>query len=243
MGLVFEVIFLFVAINYLIIEFIKSKVADAEYKSRLAEAAAQREAINARKEAAFAETEARRRIAKDVEGVVVNNTLRRTYNRDIERECVEVLKTLSSWQDIVEWNVSSNLARYDSYAKTAQKSKTDKEKERAALARWTHDISAIIYFANRGKLPDSLLGFYPGEFSWLFHCQGYELMVWWREKLRSFGFRHELWCCYSDWIDSKSYWRGKRRFLVDNTTGVDTAGAKYYWDTEYEELSHYTPIR
>lgn len=116
MGLVFEVLFLFVGINYIIVQLVRDKIADAEYKAGVDEALAMKRADEERKAAkqaaVQAETKKRREHAECAEGVVVSERIYCASEQDMERECIEVFRTLPSWKHITEWTSQRNVETY-----------------------------------------------------------------------------------------------------------------------------------
>lgn len=238
MGLALEIIFLFFAINYLGIQFLGDKMADSEYKYRQEEIASQKAAEDAARQAALKETEARRKWAEDVEGFVISDTSCRGYGRDVERECVEVFKCLPSWSHITEWNTAVNLSRYYEYAKRVKTKQADRDSEKKEFMDWADDVTDIIYFANRGKLPKRLLN-YRQKHGFPIYASDCELMLWWRDKLRSFGIDHELWFCYSDWVGNNSSIELYKCTPEYPAYSYMSSSTGYHWDTEYNAISRY----
>lgn len=225
MGLAFEIIFLFIAINYLGIQFLGDKMADSEYKSKRAD-----------EEYDLACAEKRREYAKNVEGVVCS---RYDYNgsvskkeRDSERECVEVFKTLPLWNDIKSWNTWKDSRC--NYLKGKAK-----EKEESRKQKYMDSVADIIYFANRGKIPSNVLSIERDLFYGCSFEKEQELMLWWRNKMRSMGIVHELWFCYERKIELK----GEKRTVCltkQCKCPIEYASpslrGRYCWDMEYDAV-------
>lgn len=216
MGLAFEILFIFIGVNYIGASLISDKMSNAGRKYQREIIAAQRAAEDAIKEAAEIETKTRREYADGIEGVVIreiedHTCFRIEHRQEMEQECLRVFKTLPSWNRITEWNAGEN--------------------------EWTYCISELVYFANRGKIPIWLLSFDPKVFSYLGIQQGgHELMLWWRDKLHSFGFYHELWFCYDGRNGEKC------KCEVEYSKAEILGGRKYYWDTEFNAISCYQTI-
>lgn len=236
----FEILFIFIGVNYIGASLIKDKINDAGYKYQQEVVDTQRAAEATIKETAEIETKTRREYAEGVEGVVISEVERHAWFRierehEMEQECLEVFKTLPSWKHITEWNTQKNEEEYIRLHAGKKTRKQSKEEDKTrAVREWTYCILELVYFANRGKIPRWLLSFDPDEFSYLGAWHGgRELMLWWRNKLRSFGFYHELWFCCDSW-DGEKY-----KCEVEYSKKETFGDGKYYWDTEFDVISLY----
>lgn len=228
MGLALEIIFLFFAINYLAIEFIKGKATSSECKR-------ERAAIDDD----FARAKEMREYAMNIEGVVCSyiTTEENTFkiDRDMERECVEVFRTLPLWKNVKSWDIVRDSEH--KYLKGKEREKAE-SRER----RYMRKVSDIIYFANRGKIPSDMLCVRRDDFYLCGFDEEQELMLWWRNKIRDMGVKHELWFCYEEPIELKN---GERTVYSETRqykcpvefASPSLRNGRYCWDVNFYAIN------
>ena len=203
MGLAFEVIFLFFAINYWIIKLLseKSKELDRELEIDQGTFCQKRALADFKKNACIVEDDS---FGSD-----------QSENIDIERECIELFRTLPSWRNKTDWGIHMKKTEHDS------------------SYNMHVDIARIIFYANRGKIPKDLLYLPGGRILYVTptdnYAAVYELMLWWRNKIRSFGLKHELWFVY--------YEKGRRCRCPVEFAWMREGGGCFCWDAG-EEIRH-----